>query len=73
MGKRRARPATKFDAPDAWQIWHAPDPESDGFESLLYSDSMIHGEPYWSSPASVGPITLFPTVPVKSNETNVML
>ncbi|WP_329555164.1 hypothetical protein [Streptomyces sp. NBC_00696] len=61
MSKRRERPATKFDAPDAWQIWHHPDPESDGFESLLYSDSLIHGEPYWSSPASVGPITLVPT------------
>ena len=61
MGKKRESPATAFDAPAAWQIWHHSDPESDGFESLLYSDSRINGSPYPIDPITVGPCELFPT------------
>ena len=34
-----AKQASKYQAPDSWQLWHHPDPESDGWECLLYSDA----------------------------------
>ena len=62
MGRsNKAKQATVFQAPDGWQLWHHPAPESWGWEFLLYSDSAIRGTPYYSSEETLGPWLFFPT------------
>lgn len=57
----RSKPATREDSPLAWQLWNHADPDSGGFEALLYSDTVIAGAPYLASPVATGPLVLFPT------------
>src|SRR5882672_7317127 len=50
--------ASKYQAPDTWQLWHHPDTSSDGWECLLYSDACLDA-PY--GPHPLGPFTFWAT------------
>ena len=50
--------ASKYQAPDSWQLWHHPNPESDGWECLLYSDARLRAP---DGPHTVGPFEFWPT------------
>jgi hypothetical protein len=39
---KRTAGASKHQAPESWQLSHRPDPDSDGWECLLYSDAYLN-------------------------------